>query len=311
MPNVIYTSWSKLEAQFELERLQGLPLQHQWLNAHNTAVQPNDIYLTTNGYDFKPGPHKKATLISESYQYLKNEYEHWAHDNKWDHRFHFNPNYSKVSKSSAHGIMTWWKRELALFEQTANNKKPEFTFGMVLSKKPLDKSKPWMFGWYRSEIVNQSHGRSFKYYGGGWSNDSNYGGEAYVAGHRGTPEKFHDARILMSKAKFVWCVENIHDNFYSLNYLTEKIWHGFLSASIPIYCGCGNVESLINPDLFIDVRKFNFNVKAILDFCEKMSDSEYQGYLNRIGDFLRGPGQKFTCEEQFLELDKKLTEVFK
>ena len=310
---VYWRSWSRGEAAFELCRLIGLPFVHEWVDAHQTQITNiTDIWMTTNGYDFRPGPFPKVTWVAESYQYLRNEYDNWPRDKKWTHRFHFCPVYAGMPQSSHHGIMTWWKRELQLFEDTIKNKKPEFLFGMVLSKKPLDRSYPWMFGWYRTEVVNKLRGHSFRYYGGGWTKDDpNYAGEIYVGGHRGSPEKFHDARILMTKAKFVWCVENIHDNHYSLNYLTEKFWHGLLSASVPIYAGCGNIQDIINPNLFIDARKFNLDVAAITDYCEKMPDSEYQGYLSRIGEFLRGPGQAFTCEERFLELDKKLAGIFK
>jgi len=308
---IFWKSWSRGECEFELQRLKenNVPLQNIWINAHdNQNYAPGDVLLTTNGYDFRPGPWKKVTWVAESYQYLPNEYNNWARDQKWDLRLHFNPHYCGQYNCSHHGIMTWWRREIELFEKTVKNKKPEFIFGMVLGKKPVDRSQPWMFGWYRTEVVNKLQGRSFRHFGSGhWPPSPYFGGEAYVDGNRGTPIKFHDARILMAKAKFVWCLENIHDNYYSLNYLTEKIWHGFLSASVPIYCGCGNVQDLIPPDIFIDVRKFNYDVSAICDFCEKMPDSEYQGYLDRIGEFLRGPGQKFTCEESFLELDRKLS----
>jgi hypothetical protein len=306
---ILWRSWSALEAAFELERIQGLPLVNQWLNAHQVVPQAGDVWFTTNGYDFRPGPWRKVTWVAESYQYLQNEYNIWADDRKWDLRFHFNPHYANQHNSAYHNIMTWWLRELELFEKTVGNKKPEFTFGMVLAQKPMDRSQPWMFGWYRSEVVGKSQGRSFKHFGPRWPHNPHYGGEAYVEGNRNTPVKFHDARILMTKAKFVWCLENVHDNHYSLNYLTEKIWHGFLSASVPIYCGCGNVQDLIPADIFIDVRKFNYDVTAICNFCEKMPDSEYQGYLSRIGDFLRGPGKKYTCEESFIQLDRKISGV--
>ncbi len=182
---------------------------------------------------------------------------------------------------------------------------------MVLSKKPDQPSVPGEYGHFRTKAVAAMRGRSARYYGAGWSRDDpNYGGEVYVNGHRGTPVKFHDARILMSKCKFVFCLENLHDPHYSLNYVTEKIFHGFLSASVPIYCGAWNVEHVIDPDLFIDVRKYNYDLSALLDACEKMPENEYQGYLDRIGKFLEGRGQKFTCEYRFKELDQKLFETF-
>lgn len=308
---ILWRSWCRLEAGFELERMSQLPMSHEWVNAHEVMPEADDIWLTTNGYDYRQGPFKKASLYAESYQYLRGEYDRYNSDPKWDHRFHFNPHYYTQDRTSQQGIGAWWKQELELFEKTLEKKNPEFTFGMVLSKKPLIKKHPCEFGWFRTEVVNRARSRSFKYFGAGWEKgDPFYGGEVYVHGHRGTPLKFHDARILMTKAKFVFALENIHDDHFSLNYLTEKIFHGFLSASVPIYAGCGNVAELINPNLFIDLRKFDLDVEKVMDFCEKMSDSEYAGYLERIAEFLYGPAKALTCDERFLELDRKLGKIF-
>lgn len=314
---VVWTSWSKVEADFELERIATLGLQHAWVSAHRVAPAPEDIWLTTNGGSYIDGPYKKATVTAESYQYLVSDYENYATDTRWDHRFHFNPLYYRYPRASHLNIMTWWLTEKTLFDATLRNKSPEFTFGMVLGKKPA-KRMPYEFGWYRSVVVEKARDRSFRYYGfgkddkgNGWSTDDpNFAGEAYVHGHRGTPAKFHDARILMSKAKFVFCFENIHDPVYSLNYMTEKIFHGFIAAAIPIYCGCWNIHELISPDLFIDIRQFDYDIVKVMDHCEAMSDTTYMGYLERIAQFLEGPGRQFSYESTFQNLDQQLLQVF-
>jgi hypothetical protein len=309
---VLWRSWSRLEAGFELERMKSLPMQHEWVNAHQHQPGNGDIYLTTNGYDHKRGPFVSATLYAESYVYLGWEYDRWQkNQNKWHHRFHFNPHYANSPKCTHQGIGTWWKCEMALFEELLKNKRVDHVFGMVLGNKGTKRGKPCDIGWIRAEIVKAGRGRSFKYFGTKWPpGDPNCGGERYIKGHRGTPLKFHDARRLMANAKFVFACENTHDKHYSVNYLTEKIWHGFLSRSVPIYVGCWNVGELIPPNIFIDARKFGLNAKKIMDHCEKMPDSEYNGYLERIEAFLRGPGQKFTCDERFVDLDRKLVGVF-
>jgi hypothetical protein len=182
---------------------------------------------------------------------------------------------------------------------------------MVLSKKPDQKGCDSDYGFFRQKVVDAAKDRSFRYWGKGWNTqDKNYGGETYVNGNRNTPIKFNDARILLEPCRFVFCLENTHDQQYSLNYLTEKIFHGFLSASIPIYLGCCNVTNLIPEDIFIDLRKFNYDIKACMDHCEKMPESEYKGYQERIGKFLEGKGQEFTCENRFIQLDAMLTKVF-
>jgi hypothetical protein len=78
---------------------------------------------------------------------------------------------------------------------------------------------------------------------------------------------------------------------------------------VPIYCGCWNIEEVISPDLFIDIRKFDYDMVKVMDYCEAMGDIEYNGYLERIARFLDGPGQQFTCEKTFLNMDQQLNAI--
>ena len=308
---IIYTSWSALEAAFEIAIFQKLDMEYQWLDAYNHQPQPNDLFLTTNGYSWRQGPFKKASLYAESSLYLPNEYKIWFTDRKWNHRFHFIPHYASFNNCSLQNIGCWWLSELPMFDEINKAKKPEFTFGMVLGKKKEKQEAPIELGYMRSMVVVAGKGRSFKYFGTNWpQGDPNYGGEVYISGARHSPVKFNDARRLMAKAKFVFCLENIYDKHYSVNYLTEKIFHAFLSSSVPIYCGCFNVEQLIDPSLFIDLRKFDMNPAAAMDYCEKMSDVEYQGYQERIATFIHGPAQAMSCDQRFVALDRKIKTIF-
>jgi len=307
---VFWKSWSPLEAEFELDRLQGL-LKNEWVDANKRQdMGPRDLYLSTNGYYYKSGNFHKACLYWEGYTYLKNEYKNFDRDSRWEHRFHFNPIFANKPRCSLIGIGSFWKRELELFNELKKNKKFDFTFGMVLGfKKKGEETSD--IGYLRQEIIKAGAGRSFKYYGTGWpSGDPNYGGEAYLTGKRSSPLKFNDARRLMSNIKFVFALENTYDPVYSQGYLTEKIFHGFLSGSIPIYLGCYNIEKLIPPDLFVDLRKFNLNIKSAMDYCEKMSQMEYDGYRERINRWLDTSGLAFSCEHRFQELDAKITELW-
>lgn len=311
MQRIIWRSWSKLEAEIETQNLQKLPLQNQWLNGHTTQPSKGDIYLTTNGYDYRPGQFWKITVYAESYTYLNNEYNQYDKDNKWYHRFHFNPNYAAKTRSSKHGIGCFWKHELPLFEEIKKNKKHDTCFGMVLGYKGKQTRKfDCDIGYFRDKVVMAGKNRSFKYYGTDWpKGDPNYKGNKYINGHRGSPIKFNDARRLMSDVKFVIAIENCHHKIYSLNYLTEKIFHAFISCSIPIYLGCWNIEEMINPNLFIDIRKFDMDMNKVFKYCEKMPDSEYKGYIDRIIEFMHGPALKFSCDERFLKLDRKILKV--
>jgi hypothetical protein len=311
---VIWRSWSKFEADFELRRISHLPLQNNWVDGHKTNPRPGDIYLTTNGYDYRPGNFNKATLYAESYVYLRREYDLYTRNQrKWDHRFHFCPAYAQTPRSSLHRLGCFWKCEMPIFERISESKKIAHTFGMVLGhkKRKGTKTNNCDIGWFRHKIVEAGRGRSFRYYGTDWpKGDPNYGGSVYINGHRGSPLKFTDARELMHDCKFVFAVENCFHNVYSKNYLTEKIFHGFLSCSVPIYLGCWNIEKLIDPGLFIDLRKFDKDPRKAMAYCEKMSDTEYQGYIDRITEFMHGPAEEFSFDNRFVELDKALVQRY-
>jgi len=305
---IFWKSWSRFEAEFELNRLKEdkVPLENTWVNGHEVFnPSSDDVLFTTNGMNYQLCPCKRVTWYAESINYLNGEYKNYS-ANRWSHRFHFVPQFATQANSSLLNIMCWWKREKKDFK-----KQPKFTFGMVLGRKPENPTSPTDFGYFRSKVVQACRNRSFYYYGTAWpAGDPHYKGEKYINGQRHSPQKFNDARLLLKDAKFAWCLENCHDKVYSVNYLTEKIFHGFLSGCVPVYCGCWNVQDLIGPDLFIDVRKFNYDASAVADFCEKMSDSDYKGYQERIAKFLNEEADKFSCDYRFMELDKWFSENY-
>jgi len=311
---VFWKSWSQQESAFELENIKTLPLNFEWVNGYSgNGWNVEDIWLTTNGNEYLYGARlPQVSWFAESFYYLQPQYCIYDTDKRFNLRLHFNPNFCKQQNTKPLSIFGWWNRELAIYEETVKNKKADFTFGMVLGKKPPKQGQPpCYFGWIRDEIVKAAVNRSFRYYGYGWSHeDKNYGGEIYMNGQRSSPIKFTDARNLMTKAKFVFATENTHDDYYSMNYMTEKIFHGFLAAAVPIYAGAWNIGQMIDPSLFIDMRKFDYDLVKIMDYCEKMPENEYQGYLSRIGDFLRKQGQQFTGEQTFMRLDRILCDNF-
>lgn len=280
-----------------------------WQNGHLIEPEPDDIWFITNGYDYREGNFKKVSWYAESVNYLRNEYQNFNTDVRWDLRFHFNPNY-QFGNSKQQLLGCWWFDELNDYLIAKKNKSIVFEFGMTHGHKPSS-SHLYDYGWLRSEIVKECRNHSFCYYGSGWdNNDPNYKGEVYMS-DKNTPEKFRDARKLMAPMKFVFCAENIHDKWYSTNYLTEKIFHGFLSYSVPIYIGCWNVEELIDKSLYIDFRDFKYKIKDIINYCEHMPDSEYHGYLDRIEEFLHNKAKVFTFENRLLEVDAKIRENYK
>ena len=305
---ILWNSWSRIEAEFELGMIKNLPLKRTWLNAYQNAPQPGDIWLTTNGYNHKHGNFKKMTWYAESYTYLPNEYNRYDQNTGlWDLRFHFNPAYYNKPKSRKLAIHTHWREELKRYSEWVDDRNRPYVFGMVAAKKPPMASRGYI-GPFRDKVVEAGRGRSFIHYGPGWDSSKEYRGQAYIRGNRNHPIKFQDARELMKQCKFVFAIENTYDQVYSMDYMTEKIFHGFLSGGVPIYLGCWNIEKLVPENCFIDLRKFGLDVRKVMDFCEKMSDDEYDGYLLRINEFLEGSADGFSCDSRFLEIDSVLSQ---
>ena len=88
-------------------------------------------------------------------------------------------------------------------------------------------------------------------------------------------------RDILRQYKFAICYENaIGDGF-----ITEKIFDCLMADVVPVYLGAPDVEKLIPKDVFIDRRDFK-NYQELSDFLQKISNSEYQGYLLSMKKFL-------------------------
>jgi hypothetical protein len=113
----------------------------------------------------------------------------------------------------------------------------------------------------------------FEFYGRGWSNTP-------YKSYRGP---CNDKLNVIKNYKFSICYENCRD---VSGYISEKIFDCFAAGNVPVYWGPGNVTDFIPSDCFIDRRKF-----ATLDdlyiFMKTMSKKEYQGYLDRIRNYLQ------------------------
>ncbi len=285
-------------------------MRNEWLNGWETTPTFSDIWLTTNGGEDRPML-RNVSLHAESFLKKKPAYDIFPMDNRWVHRFHFNPYYAKFPNCTEQRIGCFWKSELLSYKNI--KKEIKYEFGMVLGYKPPDVQSAGYFAHVRKQVVECLKGRSFKYYGTDWHKndpaDPNYQGEIYIAGSRGDPAKFSDARKLLSDVKFVFALENTFHEVYSVNYLTEKMFHGFLSKSVPIYAGCWNIQELVPDNLYIDLRKFGMSIPKAVEHCENMPDSEYSGYIARIEEWLSGQGLEFSSDNRFVQLDLKLTQI--
>jgi len=97
--------------------------------------------------------------------------------------------------------------------------------------------------------------------------------------------------------KFSLCYENMGQ---VRGYITEKIFDCFAAQNVPIYLGASNVTDYIPADCFIDRREFQSDVE-LLDFLSKMTEDEYNGYLERISRFQRSEAAKLFSIDHFIE----------
>lgn len=84
---------------------------------------------------------------------------------------------------------------------------------------------------------------------------------------------------VMNRYKFVLTLENS----YQHGYITEKLFNVFLAKTIPIYCGCPNVERFINPESFLHIPVEESGSSIFMDmFLALMNDEAvYQACVLR------------------------------
>lgn len=101
----------------------------------------------------------------------------------------------------------------------------------------------------------------------------------------------------LSKYKFNLCYENTSD---SNGYVCDKIFTSFHARSVPIYWGAPNIEKYVDPEAFIDRRKFKTD-QEMVDFLEKIDEKEYNKYLEAGWRYMHSDMYKKILPENFCE----------
>lgn len=107
-----------------------------------------------------------------------------------------------------------------------------------------------------------------------------------VPGYRGQAA---DKLETFSAYRYALCLENDAHPLWSAGYVTEKIFDCFYAFSVPVYLGASNVEKVIPPECFIDLRNFA-SLAELDDYLLALSDDAYRGYLVAIEKFLQAYG---------------------
>lgn len=129
---------------------------------------------------------------------------------------------------------------------------------------------------------------SFVFYGRNWDSSEypSYRGEV------------KDKIGVNKNYRFTICYENCKD---LPGYITEKIFDCFAAGSIPIYWGASNITDYIPKDCFIDRRNFD-TLNSLYTFMKDMTKEDYEGYLERIDNFLHSPESDLFSEENYKRL---------
>lgn len=271
MPRILWKSWSKEYAVFELERIKKLDLSCAWANGNTVSAKSGDILFSTNGQYSKSNA-LTATVFYEPYIYLKKEYDNFSLDARWDYRFVYNQDLCGYKNVKLIPYAGYWQCD---GKNVFRGVKKDTLFGMVLGNKKRSPVHETDIGYIRQRWVNQLARKDFKYWGPGWGQDTNYQGEIYFSN-----DKFVDSRVLLSKCKFGLAF----DNSILKGYLTEKIWSCMLADTVPIYYGHRSIFNTIPADCFI--YGYDYSINEIINMCESIDNSIYEKYLENIRIFI-------------------------
>jgi hypothetical protein len=109
--------------------------------------------------------------------------------------------------------------------------------------------------------------------------------------------KIADKILVLKQYKFSICYENTRD---MKGYITEKIFDCFFAGCVPVYWGASNIEEYIPENCFIDRRRFR-DESELYGFLRSMDEETYQGYLERITEFLRSEKMEVFSFDRLVE----------
>jgi len=148
--------------------------------------------------------------------------------------------------------------------------------------------------WMRPELLNNLDPSLVRHV---WCpNSKKWGGKCYQGEVKAPIHHSHVNHLKkISEYRFCACFESTYHPFWSLDFITERIFNCFKAKTIPIYLGCYNVEHHVPTKLFIDFRQFNGSLRdydglnrLLLSFSknqwEDMTEQAYEwGQKNRFG----------------------------
>lgn len=141
-------------------------------------------------------------------------------------------------------------------------------------------------------------------------------GQGWHRQHPAVPTNLHAAILRAYRGPVAKKLETLGQYRFSLclensifeGYVSEKIFDCFFTGTIPIYLGSPDVERLIPPQAFIDLRRFT-TYSELESFLDQLDEASMRGYVEAAQDFVRSADYApFTVEcfaQRMVELLKQ------
>ena len=107
----------------------------------------------------------------------------------------------------------------------------------------------------------------------------------------------------LSRYDFVLCFENT----WRKGWLTEKLFDSLRVGTVPIYWGATDIETLVPPECFIDMRRFE-NYAELRTFLKSLDRTAIRGYRDAGRSFLESSTFEPFSKESFAGIFKTLLE---
>ncbi|MDP3349060.1 MAG: glycosyltransferase family 10 [Hydrogenophaga sp.] len=91
---------------------------------------------------------------------------------------------------------------------------------------------------------------------------------------------------VLSSYRFSLCFENMPMK----GYVTEKLFDCFYAGTVPVYWGAPDIETLVPPAAYVDMRKFKTYLE-MLDHIQAMSTEQWQRMRETARQFLASHGK--------------------
>ena len=107
----------------------------------------------------------------------------------------------------------------------------------------------------------------------------------------------------LSRYDFLMCLENTRLG----GWVTEKIFESFRVGAIPIYWGANDIDELVPPESFIDMRQFA-GYPELLEFLKRLGRPEVHRYRDAGRAFLESKAFEPFSRERFATIFRDLLE---